>query len=100
MKSTTPRMNWSKPVRKARKSPLSREALARRLKAAVVVVACGLGIALGIGSAVMSQSLFASAQPAGPGRTVSLQELHTIIETQAQAALSTPRSQEADPVSR
>ena len=89
MKSTKPRMNWSKPVRKARKSPLSREALVRRLKAAVVVVACGLGIALGIGSAVMSQSLFTSAQPAGPGRSVSLGELQKIIEVQAESALST-----------
>jgi hypothetical protein len=91
MKTSKSRTCWKTTVRKPRKTPLTREALARRLKAAVVVVACVLGIALGIGSAAMSQALFASAQPAGPGRSVSLGELQGIIEVQAEAALS-PRA--------
>jgi hypothetical protein len=87
MKSSMSRKIRNAPVKKAR---LSREALARRLKAAVVVVACILGIGLGIGSAVMSQALFASAQPAGPGRSVSLGDLQRIIEVQAQESVSVP----------
>jgi hypothetical protein len=99
MKSAKSRMCWNTSVRKPRKKPLSREALARRLKAAVVVVACVLGIALGIGSAVMSQAVFASAQPVGPGRSVSLGELQRVIGVQAEAALS-PRAPVVSDTSR
>ncbi len=82
----TPKSRTTRSPVSSTTSPLSREELARRLKVLVVAAACVLGAGLGIGSAAMSQVIFASGGPEA-GRRVTVDEFQGLLGVQAEAAM-------------